>query len=235
MIAARQMAASTDQKRALLVSVSACIGFCLLAALVAGGRTEPFDSAFRTAVHASAAPNLTLVATIFSFLGRLSVLLPATGAAAIYLSVKSRRFAGLAPVITMGGALVLNWALKAVVHRARPLPFYGLDPDSFSFPSGHVFFACCFCGAMMLTLGRETKLSIPTCTTFVLAVAWSRVYLGVHFPTDVIAGLLAGIGWVGALYRLGLFKSEKLLNGGVRRTLAVHSISSNAGCGEENE
>ena len=93
----------------------------------------------------------------------------------------------------MAGALMVNWALKAAVHRPRPLPFFGLDPDSFSFPSGHVFFS-------HLLLRRDDaeppsgdQIIVPPRTAFVVAVAWSRVYLGVHFPTDVIAGLLAGL------------------------------------------
>jgi len=207
--AAHPMTSKVQQRWSFEVSAASGIGFCLLAALVVGGRTEPFDSAVRMAVHASAAPELTLLASIFSFLGRLLVLLPATGAAVMYLSFKSRRVAVLGFVITMGGALMLNWALKGVVHRARPLPFYGLEPDSFSFPSGHVFFSCCFCGAIMLSLCKGDKLLLLACTMFVLAVAWSRVYLGVHYPTDVIAGLLAAVGWVGALCGLRLFRSEK--------------------------
>ena len=204
-----QMAIDVERRRALLVSAAAGIGFCLLTLLVNSGRTVLFDSAVRSAVHASGTPNLTLVATIFSFLGRLLVLLPATGAIVVYLSLKGRCSGSLALLITMTGALVLNWAVKGAVHRPRPLPFYGVDPVSFSFPSGHVFFSSCFCGAMMLSLCRGSRLSFIACAIFVLTVGWSRVYLGVHYPTDVIAGLLAGICWTGVLFGLGLFTPAK--------------------------
>lgn len=119
-----------DAKRrcALLASAAAGVGFCFLAMLVAWGKTVPFDSAIRSEVHASAAPSLTLAATFFSDLGRLLVLIPATVVVAVYLWIRRRGFAGIACLISMAGAIMLNWALKATVHRPRPLPFYGLDP-----------------------------------------------------------------------------------------------------------
>jgi membrane-associated phospholipid phosphatase len=208
--AAWSMVIDVKRRWALLVSATAGAGFCFLAMLVAGGKTVLFDSAIRAAVHASTTPSLTLVETTFSVLGRVFVLIPATGVIALYLLIGRRSTAGIACLITMAGALMVNWALKAAVHRPRPLPFYGLDPDSFSFPSGHVFFSTCFCVAMLLSLFRPNKLSLGLSTAFVVAVAWSRVYLGVHYPTDVIAGLLAGLCWMGALFGSGLFGSGKI-------------------------
>jgi undecaprenyl-diphosphatase len=200
-----EMAVNVERKWALLVSALAGSGFCVLALLVAAAKTAPFDNSVRTFVHAGAAPYLTHTAVFFSTLGRQLVLIPASVAIAAYLLIKGRRSESFAYMATMGSALVLNWALKAAFHRPRPQPFFGLDPDSFSFPSGHVLVAFCFCAAMTLILCRGNKLVLAACTTFVISVAWSRVYLGVHYPTDVVAGFLAGACWICALLGLGTF------------------------------
>ena len=203
------MAVNVERKLALLVSALAGSGFCLLALLVAAGKTAHFDNSVRTLLHASAATNLTYTAVILSTLGRLLVLIPASAAIAAYLLIKGRRSESFAYTVTMGSALVLNWLLKATIHRPRPQPFYGANPDSFSFPSGHVLVAFCFCSAMMLILYRGNKLMLTACCAFVLSIAWSRAYLGVHYPTDVAAGFLAGLSWIGALFGLGLFTTVK--------------------------
>ena len=205
---------ANDIKRiwALRISTFAGITFSLLAVAVITGRTVGFDNSVRSAIHASAGPYMTLVATGVSFLGSLLVLIPATAATAAYLTLKGRRLAGLAQVVVMGGALALNWLLKTAIHRPRPQPFFGVDPESLSFPSGHVFFAFCFSGTLVLILCcPRPRATLVAWAMFVLAIAWSRVYLGVHYPTDVVAGLLAGICWLGALYSLGLFQTGKIL------------------------
>jgi undecaprenyl-diphosphatase len=199
------MGVNVERKWALLVSALAGSGFCVLALLVAAGKTAPFDNSVRTFVHAGAAPYLTQIAVFFSVLGRQLILIPASAAIAVCLLIKGRRSESFAYMVTMGSALVLNWALKATIHRPRPQPFFGSDPDSFSFPSGHVLVAVCFCGAMMLILCRGNRLALTVCTAFVVSVAWSRVYLGVHYPTDVAAGFLAGVCWICALLGLGFF------------------------------
>jgi len=204
------MSFNVQRRWALLFLTAAGATLCLLAILVSARGPLQFDTTVRSAVHASAAPYWTLVATILSFLGRMLVLIPATAAIAAYLMYKGRRFAGFAYLMTMGGAVAVNWALKDEVQRSRPQPFYGVDPDSFSFPSGHVFFSFCFCSAMILILFRRSKRSVAVCFAYVLAVAWSRVYMGVHYPTDVIAGFVAGICWIAALFGLGLFTSERM-------------------------
>jgi undecaprenyl-diphosphatase len=212
------MAVNVERKWALLVSALAGSGFCVLALLVAAGKTAPFDNSVRTFVHAGAAPYLTHIAVFFSTLGRQLVLIPASAAIAAYLLIKGRRSESFAYLVTMGSALLLNWSLKVTIHRPRPQPFFGLDPDSFSFPSGHVLVGVCFCGAMVLILFRGNKLALTACTTFVISVAWSRVYLGVHYPTDVAAGFLAGACWTGALFGLGLFTALKAVGERYLRT-----------------
>ncbi|MFD9125963.1 phosphatase PAP2 family protein [Kitasatospora sp. NPDC059571] len=97
-----------------------------------------------------------------------------------------------------------NWALKGVIGRPRP---HFADPVSHasggSFPSGHAMASAITCGALAALIwpvaGRALR--IGSCTTAaiaVLAVGWTRIALGVHWPSDVVAG------WLGAVATLGL-------------------------------
>ena len=194
---------------AFLVSALGVTGFGFLAVLVTRGHTMPFDTSLRLAIHAGAGPFATACATALSFLGRLLVLIPATAAIVIFLFRDGRRAAGLCYLAIMGGALALNWTVKAVVQRPRPLPFFGAEPATYSFPSGHVLFTSCFCGAAVLILFQGRRFAFLCAVVFVIAVAWSRVYLGVHYPTDVAAGFLLGVGWLGLVAGLGFLEGRR--------------------------
>ncbi|WP_051191561.1 phosphatase PAP2 family protein [Microbacterium luticocti] len=103
--------------------------------------------------------------------------------------------------VRAGLLLAIPWGvvevMKVLVRRPRPdaadLPSQLVPlPASFSFPSGHTAFAAALCCAVVLVLaghrGRVSALVVGV--AFVLLVAWSRVHLGVHHPTDVVASLL---------------------------------------------
>ena len=114
----------------------------------------------------------------------------------------------------MAGAIVLDNVLKTAVHRARPDPFFGIAPESYSFPSGHVLFSTCFYGALasIVTASLQNGPSRATVwavtALLVSAVGWSRLYLGLHYPTDVIGGLLIALAWMAALRAAGLFRAQ---------------------------
>jgi membrane-associated phospholipid phosphatase len=97
--------------------------------------------------------------------------------------------------------LAVPWALaetvKAVVRRPRPDPtalpsLHVPDPVSFSYPSGHTAFAAALCCAVVLVVvaGRHRRRAMWIGAAVVVVVGWSRVYLGVHYPTDVVASMV---------------------------------------------
>ncbi len=122
---------------------------------------------------------------------------------------RTRRFAGLLTVAVVAQAVIV-WAMKAAIGRVRPWIALGLpapigSPHDFSFPSGHA--AGSFCLAAFLVLALPTawprspgRARIVGAAGFVYAVlvAASRVYLGAHFPGDVIFGALLGAAIGGA-------------------------------------
>jgi undecaprenyl-diphosphatase len=107
--------------------------------------------------------------------------------------------------ITMLGVAALNVALKFAFHRPRPVAFFGATPSSYSFPSGHALGSLCFYGILAAILaarvrGRGAKFCVWIAALFLIGmIGFSRIYLGVHYPSDVIAGYCAATVWVGAV------------------------------------
>jgi undecaprenyl-diphosphatase len=106
-------------------------------------------------------------------------------------------------VATMAGSSVLNVVLKFSFHRTRPLPFFDTEvPTSFSFPSGHALMSFCFYSSMAaLISARSNRRTVrivvwAMAALLITAVGVSRIYLGVHYPSDVVAGYAAAFIWV---------------------------------------
>ncbi|HEX3652891.1 MAG TPA: phosphatase PAP2 family protein [Rhizomicrobium sp.] len=158
--------------------------------------------------------DLTTLARIFSFVGSAFVWLPAALMATGSLWLLQRRKPALAMVATMLGAILLDNGLKFLFHRARPEVFFGVSPDTYSFPSGHALFATCFYGAFAALLAPQLENWLPrialwiTAVLMMLGIGWSRIYLGVHFPSDVLAGYLVGATWLVALTESGAFQAS---------------------------
>jgi undecaprenyl-diphosphatase len=122
-------------------------------------------------------------------------------------------------VILLSGAYALDWKLKLAFHRTRPTPFFGTqEPRSFSFPSGHALFSICFFGVLAAIVtervaNRRARAAIwGLAAVLICAIGLSRIYLGVHYPSDVIAGYAAAVFWAGAVTHI-----DRLLR---RRTAA---------------
>ncbi|UCI08116.1 phosphatase PAP2 family protein [Mesorhizobium sp. B1-1-8] len=135
-------------------------------------------------------------------LGSTSVLVLVTTATIIYLLLIRRPAAALLMFVAVAGGKVLSILLKFEVDRPRPeLVSHLVNETSLSFPSGHAMLSA----ITYLTLGSLAARFLPDRTTriFVLGLAVlttvlvgiSRVYLGVHWPSDVLAGWCAGFAW----------------------------------------
>lgn len=176
--------------------------FCGLAVGVETNRLAKFDEAIRMEVHSLASPLLTHLAEKVTWLGSLGVLM-LLGAVAIAVLVNARRRAGaIFLTVTMVGALALENGLKFWFRRVRPPAFFGSEPETYSFPSGHALFSLCLYGALAVAATRciessamRTGVWIAT-ILLVLAIGGTRIYLGVHYPSDVLGGYLVAITWI---------------------------------------
>lgn len=190
----------------LVASIAALLFFAWLTDEVLDGETKRFDEVTRAAVHQFATPALTATMRGLSFVGSTISLASATVFLFFwFMSRKWRREAWLL-AITMLGAAILNTTLKLTFRRPRPVPFFGLTaPETFSFPSGHSLASFCFFGALAALVtaridNRRTRLIIwISAALIVFSIGLSRIYLGVHYTTDVLAGFTAALIWISVI------------------------------------
>ena len=156
-------------------------------------------------VHAHATPALDTVNLLLTRAGGPPWMALASGAIAAGLLWRKQRRGALFFGVAMGGAMGINLLAKTLLGRARPALWVSLAPEtSSSFPSGHAMGTA----ALALTLGlllAHSKWRWPVWVLgglFVLGVGFSRVYLGVHYPSDVLSGWIASVGWVTSVYVL---------------------------------
>lgn len=198
----------------LLVAALSVFLFAWIADGVAHQRMNGFDLAVRNMVHRHISPSRTTAMTLVSFLGGNGLVV--VSIVAIFLFVRARRNrAALWLVVTLAGALVLDVSLKLAFHRPRPTRFFGPLPQTYSFPSGHALFSVCFYGVLAgLLAGRirsrwARSLIWTLASVLILAIGLSRIYLGVHYPSDVIAGYLTAAIWVATIVFLDRWRKQK--------------------------
>jgi undecaprenyl-diphosphatase len=193
----------------LAISALVIWAFAELADGVAEGESRTFDRAALLWIHAHAPEWLGVPMRFVTTLGYYYVVLPLLAVAILVLYLKGWKLSAvLLSVSTTGGAL-LTFVLKVLFERARPELFdSGYTAFSYSFPSGHATVAVGFYGALTLILAYRLRgfmrWSVAACgVALVLLIGFSRLYLGVHYPTDVLAGFLAAPLWlifIGTVY-----------------------------------
>src|SRR5260221_2764179 len=185
---------------ALLAGAFTLLCLAWLAAQVTVGATMRFGEPVRAAIHANASPGLTWLFQWVTLLGSQTVTIGVSAVSALVLFVRGRRDRAWLLFIAMAGAELLEFILKTQFHRQRPDPFFDtLPPASYSFPSGHALLSFCCYGTLAAFNGAPVR--IPA-GALILGIGFSRVYLGVHYPTDVIAGYLAAMAWMSGLAAL---------------------------------
>jgi undecaprenyl-diphosphatase len=192
------------------VALAAALLFLLEARWVLSGESQPFDRAVRAAVQAWAAPLATRGLLAVTMLGSEWVMLP-LGAVVVWrlAAIGRARQAALLALAGLAAELV-SQLLKVAFHRPRPAVFFSLSPaETYSFPSGHAFVGSVFYGllaAILITFAcsrRQRGWIAAGAALTAFLIGFSRVYLGYHYPSDVLAGWTCAAGWL-ALARLAV-------------------------------
>ena len=150
---------------------------------------------------------LTEAARVVTWAGSAYLLVPLAAIACLALCRAGLRREAAAIALSLGGALLISDLVKLLVSRPRPPVEHLQAVTGSSFPSGHATQASAFWFSLVLvapaagTSPRTTLVAAGLALLIVLAVAASRVYLGVHYPSDVIAGMLLGTGWAAYVWR----------------------------------
>lgn len=166
-------------------------------------RLTVIDTEVAAWLHARHTPLLVSTMRIISSLHSTVVISVMTSLVAVRVWRMKRWDWLLALVLTVPGGMLLNVALKIVFHRPRPVfndPLLTLS--SYSFPSGHTMAATSFYGVLSWLAIRGIKtwywrvMAMSGAAFMVLLVAFSRIYLGAHYLSDVLGALCEGLAWL---------------------------------------
>ena len=197
----------------LAFSIFVVWAFTELSDEVVEGESRAFDRAVLLWIHNTFGERLDGPMRIVTALGDYWVVLPLLAVAVTFFYFRGWRLSAMLLVVSTAGSAVLTTVLKSVFERARPeLLDSGYHTSFYSFPSGHATVAAGFYGMLTVVLayrlrGKARWAVAVSGLLVVLLIGFSRLYLGVHYPTDIVAGYLAALLWlvcVGAVYALWL-------------------------------
>jgi undecaprenyl-diphosphatase len=193
-------------RRHAILAALALAAFVWLMAAVAAGRTLPFDLQVRSRIHDIAANPLTTAMTIVTSFGSLRWIGFAAVAACVLLQREGHSRQALVVAVVLAGSIPIENGLKLLVRRQRPAAFFNVvEPATYSFPSGHAFFSTSFYGALGYVSARLARKRTQgaiiwlSAISSIVLICLSRVYLGVHYPTDVAGGVLIACFWMNAV------------------------------------
>jgi undecaprenyl-diphosphatase len=178
--------------------------FTAIAGDVRAGATQRFDDAIMTWIGAHQNPTMQQVMLEFTSLGTGLVVAMIVFVAGMFLWLNQHKHSALLLMVATFGGLGLNMLLKLGFNRPRPQLFkWGTYADSSSFPSGHAMSSVIVYGTVAYLAARLQRRAASRIMTLVFAaiiiilVCASRLYLGVHYPSDIAAGLIVGLAWAG--------------------------------------
>jgi membrane-associated phospholipid phosphatase len=187
----------------LAIFAIALTAFITIARMVFEGKTQNFDNRALVFIAGYVTNVNTNVMQSFTFLGTHLFLIPANLLlTAWFLFLKKRHWYSIkVPAIALS-SLLLMFGLKLIFRRDRPDSPLLQAAKGFSFPSGHALMSVTFYGLLMLIIWQNVKQAWLKWTLsvvlllLILAIGLSRIYLRVHYASDVLAGFAVGLVWL---------------------------------------
>jgi membrane-associated phospholipid phosphatase len=201
----------------LIVIFIGCL-ICLFAVadMVFEDKSVAFDDHIFALIQPHITHTRTVIIEVFTFLGSQNFLLPGNILLIAYFLFikKEKRDAWKITAVAVTSTAVL-FLLKFILHRQRPLVPLIAKAHGYSFPSGHTFSSVVFYGMIAYLVYKNLNNKFLKCLSvflfafFIFMIGFSRVYLKLHFASDVIAGFCLGIIWL-ILARWILLKADKM-------------------------
>jgi undecaprenyl-diphosphatase len=190
------------QNRRAILAVSLLFLICFLLTAFLRNDFSAIDADVNSWSASIQNTSLTLAATIIHYIFDTPAMVVICLSIVLFLFYKTHKYDGLLLAGAMIGDLVILTTTKMLIHSARPLNGL-IEERDFSFPSGHVMSATVLLG-ILAYLGwqhwKSQKIRVIATSTFFalleLIIGFSRVYLNVHWLSDVLAGYLLGLFWV---------------------------------------
>ncbi|PFP25776.1 phosphatase PAP2 family protein [Bacillus sp. AFS073361] len=188
---------------AFSLSVVSIIGFSLISLLISDQKIIHFDRIVIDAVQDMETPFLTSVMKFFTFIGSAPFVIVLSLFLLLFLyKVLHHRLELILFVAAIVGSAILNGILKNFFQRVRPEFHRLIEIEGFSFPSGHAMNAFTVYGIITFLLWRHITSALGrwalifVSMVMILAIGISRIYLGVHYPSDIMGGYFASAFWI---------------------------------------
>lgn len=186
----------------IVISVIATWVFGEFAEVVIAGKTQAFDEAVLRWMGAHRTPLLDSAMVEITALGTGMVVMMIVSISALFLALTRHRYSALLLLVATFGGLVLNLVLKLFFDRPRPeVIMWGTHAVSSSFPSGHamsatiVYSTVAYLAARLHEHAWQRLVTLTVAGIVIILISVSRLYLGVHYPSDVLAGGIIGLAW----------------------------------------
>lgn len=171
---------------------------------VVAGRADHYDELVMDVVHKIDNPPMHEAMNAITQLGSHIAIGSAAGITVLAMLRQGRREDAWTVAVSVGGAMAINTLLKNIFQRQRPIERARRItlPNSHSFPSGHSLLSAATYPIVVHHFVQNRSVATQAVahtlsTLTILSVGFSRVYFGVHFPSDVLGGFAAGFGWLG--------------------------------------
>ncbi|MGF7045606.1 undecaprenyl-diphosphatase [Paenibacillus sp. DS2015] len=197
------MKLKSHSKLTYMIMMLCLLLFVGVAYTIGGNRVTFFDDPIISYIQAAESPAWTRVMKWFTAIGSGKVMtIIAMGTLVILFVIFKHRQELILFCGVVLGSEFMNIMLKNIFRRARPDLHRLIEIEGYSFPSGHSMVAFSFYGILTYLLWRHTRPRIAriilliSSACMILLIGVSRIYLGVHYPSDVIGGYLASSMWL---------------------------------------
>jgi undecaprenyl-diphosphatase len=223
----------------LIVAVIGTALFVALASHVRSGSTQALDESVIRWLSAHRTSGLDVAMVEVTALGTGIVVMMIVAVAALFLALTQHKYSAILLLASTFGGLVLNEVLKRGFNRPRPTIIVpAVHAVSSSFPSGHAMSAAIVYSTVAYLAARLHKrkwarwLVMTAALSVIAMISFSRLYLGVHYPSDVLAGLVIGFAWAGfcmatleAIQKFGLRGDPRILKDEKPAPFATQPVS----------